>query len=75
MTVRGGRVGLLALLFDLPEAIRLLLVGVIGGSSKAKKPKKAASSQKEMLLPIAGKKPAKEATAKKPTVRPQRKSA
>jgi DNA end-binding protein Ku len=74
LTVRGGRVGLLALLFDLPEAIRLL-VGVIGGSSKAKKPKKAASSQKEMLLPIAGKKPAKEATARKPTVRPQRKSA
>jgi DNA end-binding protein Ku len=43
-------------------------------SKPAKKPRKAASGQKEMLMPIAGKK-AKETTAKKPTVRPQRKSA
>jgi len=38
-----------------------------------KKPRKASSGQKEMLMPIAGKK-AKE-TAKKPTAKPQRKSA
>jgi DNA end-binding protein Ku len=31
----------------------------------AKKPKKAAAGQKEMLMPIAGKKPVKEAAAKK----------
>lgn len=39
----------------------------------AKKPKKASPGQKEMLMPIEGKKP-KEA-AKKPSARPQRKSA
>ena len=39
----------------------------------AKKPRKAAAGQKEMLMPIEGKKP-KEA-AKKPAARPQRKSA
>ena len=41
---------------------------------QAKKPRKVASGQKEMLMPIAGKKPAKEAAPKKPA-RPQRKSA
>jgi DNA end-binding protein Ku len=41
----------------------------------AKKPRKASSGQKEMLMPIAGKKPAKEAAAKKAAARPQRKSA
>jgi DNA end-binding protein Ku len=41
----------------------------------AKKPRKVASGQKEMLMPIAGKKPAKEAAAKKPTAKAQRKSA
>jgi DNA end-binding protein Ku len=41
----------------------------------AKKPRKAASGQKEMLMPIAGKKPAKEAAAKKTASKPQRKSA
>jgi DNA end-binding protein Ku len=40
----------------------------------AKKPRKAAAGQKEMLMPIAGKKP-KEAAAKKSTPKPQRKSA
>jgi DNA end-binding protein Ku len=40
-----------------------------------KKPRKAAAGQKEMLMPIAGKKPAKEAAAKKPAAKPQRKSA
>jgi DNA end-binding protein Ku len=43
--------------------------------SKPRKPKKAASGQKEMLLPIAGKKAAKEGTAKKLAAKPQRKSA
>ena len=37
-------------------------------------PRKAAAGQKEMLMPIAGKKPAKDAAAKKPLAR-QRKSA
>ncbi|BBO04469.1 hypothetical protein SG09_38190 [Bradyrhizobium ottawaense] len=41
----------------------------------AKKPRKAAAGQKEMLMPIAGKKPAKEAAAKKPAVGARRKSA
>lgn len=41
----------------------------------AKKPKKRAAGQKEMLMPIEGKKPVKEAAAKKPTARSQRKSA
>src|SRR5437667_1729639 len=41
----------------------------------AKKARRAAAGQKEMLMPIAGKKPAKEAAAKKPAARPQRKSA
>jgi hypothetical protein len=36
---------------------------------------KAASGQKEMLMPIAGKKAGKEAAAKKPASKPQRKSA
>ena len=40
-----------------------------------KKPRKAAAGQKEMLMPIAGKKPAKEGVAKKPAAKPQRKSA
>src|SRR4051812_13792619 len=40
----------------------------------AKKPRKAAVGQKEMLMPIEGKKP-KEAVAKKSAAKPQRKSA
>ena len=40
-----------------------------------KRPRKAAAAQKEMLMPIAGKKSAKEATAKKPSAKPHRKSA
>jgi len=38
-----------------------------------KKPRKVAAGQKEMLMPIAGKKPA--TAAKKPAAKPQRKSA
>jgi DNA end-binding protein Ku len=40
----------------------------------AKKPRKAAAGQKEMLMPITGKKTAKE-TVKKPAAKPQRRSA
>jgi DNA end-binding protein Ku len=40
-----------------------------------KKPRKATVGQKEMLMPIAGKKPAKETAAKKPAAGARRKSA
>ncbi|MET4278759.1 MULTISPECIES: hypothetical protein [unclassified Bradyrhizobium] len=53
-------------------------VGIVGCASAictAKKTKKAAAAQKEMLMPIAGKMPAKEAAAKKPTSGTRRKSA
>jgi DNA end-binding protein Ku len=63
---------------DLMEALRRS-VGKEAAPAKlakpAKKPRKASSGQKEMLMPIAGKKPAKEAAAKKPAAKPQRKSA
>jgi DNA end-binding protein Ku len=64
---------------DLMEALRRS-VGGAAAETKAskkptKKPRKAAASQKEMLMPIEGKKPAKEATAKKTASKPQRKSA
>jgi DNA end-binding protein Ku len=49
--------------------------GQAAKTSKPKKVRKTASGQKEMLLPIAGKTAAKEGTAKKPSARPQRKSA
>ncbi|MBB4427823.1 DNA end-binding protein Ku [Bradyrhizobium sp. CIR48] len=62
---------------DLMEALRRS-VGNEAASAKAakptKKPRKAAAGQKEMLMPIEGKKTAKEATAKRPA-KPQRKSA
>jgi DNA end-binding protein Ku len=45
-------------------------------SKPSKKPRKAASGQKEMLMPIQGKgQKAKETTAKKPASKQQRKSA
>ena len=64
---------------DLMEALRRS-VGGAAAEAKAptkspKKPRKAAAGQKEMLMPIAGKKPPKEAAAKKPSAKPQRKSA
>jgi DNA end-binding protein Ku len=63
---------------DLMEALRRS-VGQEAAPAKAakpaKKPRKAAAGQKEMLMPIAGKKPAKEAAAKKPSAKSQRKSA
>ena len=40
-----------------------------------KKTRKASVGQKEMLMPIQGKKAAKEQTVKKPVPKPQRKSA
>ena len=63
---------------DLMEALRQS-VGREAAPAKAakpsKKPRKAAAGQKEMLMPIQGKKPAKEAAAKKPVTGQRRKSA
>ena len=63
---------------DLMEALRRNVGGAAaetnGPKKSVKKPRQAAAGQKEMLMPIAGKKP-KEAAAKKPAARPQRKSA
>ncbi|NLS70684.1 Ku protein [Bradyrhizobium brasilense] len=64
---------------DLMDALRKS-IGREGAATEApkksgKKPRKAGAGQKEMLMPIAGKKPAKEAPAKKPAAKPQRKSA
>jgi DNA end-binding protein Ku len=60
-------------LVDLMVALRRSIGGgpsESGRSKKpAKKPRKAAAGQKEMLMPIAGKKPAKETVAKKPSTR------
>src|SRR6476659_5679366 len=62
---------------DLMDALRKSIGAAepAKNSKPAKKQRKVASGQKEMLMPIAGKKPAKEAAAKKPAARPQRKSA
>jgi hypothetical protein len=65
---------------DLMDALRKSIGGSAAVESKAptkpaKKPRKAAAGQKEMLMSIQGKKPAKEAAAKKPAARSQRKSA
>ncbi|MCA1436776.1 Ku protein [Bradyrhizobium sp. BRP20] len=64
---------------DLMDALRKSVGGAAteaaAQNKPAKKPKKAAVGQKEMLMPIAGKKPAKEATAKKPAAGARRKSA
>jgi DNA end-binding protein Ku len=64
---------------DLMEALRRSVGGATGESSASKKSgkkqRKAAAGQKEMLMPIAGKKQAKETAAKKPATRPHRKSA
>jgi DNA end-binding protein Ku len=64
---------------DLMEALRQSVGGKLKAEPAAakkpsKKPRKAAASQKEMLMPIAGKKP-KEMSAKKPTPKPHRKLA
>jgi DNA end-binding protein Ku len=65
---------------DLMEALRQSVGGAAAAEAKApkksaKKPRKAAAGQREMLMPIAGKKAAKETAAKKPAGRQQRKSA
>jgi DNA end-binding protein Ku len=63
---------------DLMEALRRSVGGAAAESNAPKKPAKKArkaTGQKEMLMPIEGKKPAKEAAAKKPSSRQQRKSA
>jgi DNA end-binding protein Ku len=64
---------------DLMEALRRSVGGAAAETSAPKKPakkqRKAASGQKEMLMPIAGKKQAKETAAKKPAARQHRKSA
>jgi DNA end-binding protein Ku len=44
-------------------------------SKPSKKPRKAESGQKEMLMPITGKKAGKKAAGEKPASKPQRKSA
>jgi DNA end-binding protein Ku len=61
---------------DLMEALRRSVGGAEPSkdSKTSKKPRKSASGQKEMLMPIEGKK-AKETPAKKSASKPQRKSA
>ncbi len=64
---------------DLMEALRRSVGGAAaetkGSKKSAKKPRKAAAGQKEMLMPITGKKSVTETAAKKPAARPRRKSA
>ena len=61
------------------DALRKSIGGDAARPAPAKKParksKKAASGQKELLMPITGKKPAKEAAAKKHAAGARRKSA
>ena len=63
---------------DLMDALRKSVGGAAAEAGKQKKPakktKKASAGQKEMLMPIAGKKP-KDAAAKKPAAGARRKSA
>jgi DNA end-binding protein Ku len=64
---------------DLMEALKRSVGGAASApkvsSKPTKKPRKAAHGQKEMLMPITGKKPAKEKAAKKPSGKQQRRSA
>jgi DNA end-binding protein Ku len=63
---------------DLMEALRQSVgreVSPAKGAKPVKKPRKATAGQKEMLMPIAGKKQAKETAAKKPATGQRRKSA
>ena len=64
---------------DLMEALRRSVRGAAAETETAKKPakkgRKSAAGQKEMLMPISGKKAAKEAAAKKPAAGARRKSA
>jgi DNA end-binding protein Ku len=64
---------------DLMDALRKSVGGAAAETKASKKlakmGKKASASQKEMLMPIAGKKAAKEAAVKKPAAGARRKSA
>lgn len=65
---------------DLMDALRKSVGGAVAETKAApkkgaKKPRKATAGQKEMLMPIAGKKPAKEVAAKKQVAKARRKSA
>ena len=64
---------------DLMEALKRSVGGSVpetkSTKKSAKKPPKPAAGQKEMLMSIAGKKPAKDAAAKKPAAKQRRKSA
>jgi DNA end-binding protein Ku len=64
---------------DLMEALRRSVGGEAPATKAEKKPtkksKKASVGQKEMLMPITGKKPVKEAATKKPAAKSQRRSA
>ena len=64
---------------DLMEALRLSVGGRSTMSKAVEKPakkfEKASAGQKEMLMPIAVKKPAKEAAPKKSSTKAHRKSA
>ncbi|MDA9538073.1 DNA repair protein [Bradyrhizobium sp. CCBAU 21362] len=64
---------------DLMDALRKSVGGAAAETTVQRKPtkksKKASAGQKEMLMPIAGKKPAKEAGAKKASFKRQRKTA
>ncbi|PIT05944.1 DNA repair protein, partial [Bradyrhizobium nitroreducens] len=64
---------------DLMDALRKSIGGTVAETMALKKPtkkaRKAAAGQKEMLMPITGKKQAKETAAKKPAAKPQRRSA
>jgi hypothetical protein len=62
---------------DLMEALRRSVGSAepARASKPSKKPRKTASGQKEMLMPIEGKKTANETAAKKPSAKPQRESA
>jgi DNA end-binding protein Ku len=59
---------------DLMDALRRS-VGEAAPTKSVRKPRKVSSGQKEMLMPIEGKKASKEPAAKKTTARSQRKSA
>jgi DNA end-binding protein Ku len=64
---------------DLMDALRKSVGGPAAEAKASKKsankPRKAATGQKEMLMPISGKKQPKETVAKKPAAKSQRKSA
>jgi len=60
---------------DIQTCRPVLALRSTASKRRAKRGKKASAGQKEVLMPIAGKKPAKEAAAKKPATGARRKSA